>query len=137
VTHEVRVAAFRPDDERLTGAVELLDSLGATPVPDPMLTVEPTGAVPGDGTDSRSDPDIVVLTSKTGVELLAESGWSPGDAAVACIGPKTAAAARDAGGGRWLWFPRSTPLRDWSRRSTATSAESGWWSLAATTAATS
>jgi uroporphyrinogen-III synthase len=97
VTHEVRVAAFRPDDERLASAVELLESLGATPVPDPMLAVEPTGAVPGDGTDSRSDPDIVVLTSKTGVELLAESGWSPGDAAVACIGPKTAAAARDAG----------------------------------------
>jgi uroporphyrinogen-III synthase len=99
VTHEVRVAVFRPDDERLTGAVELLDSLGATPVPDPMLAVEPTGAVPGDGADSRSDPGIVVLTSKTGVELLAESGWSPGDAAVACIGPKTAVAALDGGVG--------------------------------------
>ena len=97
MNREVRVAVFRPDDERLTGAVELLDSLGATPVPDPMLAIEPTGAAPGDDHDSGSAPDIVVLTSKTGVELLAESGWSPGDAAVACIGPKTAAAARDAG----------------------------------------
>ena len=92
MSREVRVAAFRPDDERLAEAVELLDSLGATPVPDPMLAVEPTGTVPGD-----SSPDIVILTSKTGVEFLAEAGWSPGDAILACIGPKTAAAARDAG----------------------------------------
>ena len=96
MTREVRVAAFRPDDERLAGAVELLESLGATPVPDPMLAVEPTGAVPGDGTDDPA-PDVVVLTSRTGVELLADAGWSPGGATLACIGPKTAAAARDAG----------------------------------------
>ena len=92
MTREVRVAVFRPDDERLAGAVELLDSLGATPVPDPMLGVEPTGAVP-----DAADPDVVVLTSKTGVERLAAAAWSPGDASLACIGPKTAAAARDAG----------------------------------------
>ena len=96
MTREVRVAAFRPDDERLAGAVELLESLGAIPVPDPMLAVEPTGAVPGDGTDDPA-PDVVVLTSRTGVELLADAGWSPGGATLACIGPKTAAAARDAG----------------------------------------
>jgi uroporphyrinogen-III synthase len=93
VSREVRVAAFRPDDERMDDAVELLDSLGATPIPDPMLAVESTGAVPG----GDSAPDIVILTSKTGVELLADAGWSPGDATLACIGPKTAAAARDAG----------------------------------------
>jgi uroporphyrinogen-III synthase len=93
VTREVRVAVFRPDDERLADAVELLDALGATPIPDPMLAVEPTGSVPGD----EVRPDVVVLTSKTGVELLAEAGWSPGEATLACIGPKTAAAARDAG----------------------------------------
>ena len=92
MSREVRVAAFRPDDERLADAVELLDSLGATPIPDPMLAVEPTGAVPGD-----SSCAVVILTSKTGVELLADAGWSPGDATLACIGPKTAAAARDAG----------------------------------------
>ena len=95
MNREVRVAVFRPDDERLADAVELLDSLGATPVPDPMLAVEPTGAVPS--TDRDGVPDVVVLTSKTGVELLAEAGWSPGESTLACIGPKTAAAARDAG----------------------------------------
>jgi uroporphyrinogen-III synthase len=96
MTRDVRVAVFRPDDERMAEAVELLDSLGATPVPDPMLAVEPTGAVP-DGADDTPDPDIVVLTSKTGVELLADAGWSPGEATLVCIGPRTAAAARDAG----------------------------------------
>ena len=96
MTRDVRVAVFRPDDERMAEAVELLDSLGAAPVPDPMLAVEPTGAVP-DGADDVPDPDIVVLTSKTGVELLADAGWSPGEATLACIGPRTAAAARDAG----------------------------------------
>ena len=95
MSREVRVAVFRPDDERLADAVDLLDSLGATPIPDPMLAVEPTGTTPPTGSDTA--PDVVVLTSKTGVELLAEAGWSPGDATLACIGPKTAAAARDAG----------------------------------------
>ena len=104
MTRDVRVAVFRPDDERMVRAVELLDSLGATPVPDPMLAVEPTGAIPGggDGDDpdtdrSATDPDVVVLTSKTGVELLADAEWTPGDALLACIGPRTAEAARDAG----------------------------------------
>ncbi|WP_142861016.1 uroporphyrinogen-III synthase [Salinigranum halophilum] len=90
MTREVRVAVFRPDDERLAQAVELLDSLGATPVPDPMLAVEPTGNVP-------EDAPYVVLTSKTGAELLAEAGWLPGEATLVCIGPTTAAAARAAG----------------------------------------
>jgi uroporphyrinogen-III synthase len=90
MSRQVRVAVFRPDDDRMADAVELLDSLGATPVPDPMLAVEPTGATPEPGA-------YVVLTSKTGVELLAESGWNPGDATLVCIGPATADAARDAG----------------------------------------
>ncbi|SDG17409.1 uroporphyrinogen-III synthase [Halorubrum xinjiangense] len=85
-----RVAVFRPDDERIESAVELLRSLGAEPVADPMLEVEPTGAVP-------ADAPLVVLTSKTGVELAVEAGWEPGDAALAAIGPATAAAAREAG----------------------------------------
>jgi uroporphyrinogen-III synthase len=85
-----RVAVFRPDDERIESAVELLRQLGAEPVPDPMLEVEPTGAAP-------ADAPLVVLTSKTGVELAAEAGWEPGDADLAAIGPATAAAARDAG----------------------------------------
>jgi uroporphyrinogen-III synthase len=87
----LRVAAFRPADERLDDAVELLESLGADPVPDPMLAVEATDAHP------RSDADYVVLTSKTGVELAADAGWSPGDATVCAIGESTADALRAAG----------------------------------------
>ena len=85
-----RVAAFRPDDERIADATSLLDSLGAEPVADPMLAVESTGAVP------EAAP-YVVFTSKTGVELAAEAGWTPGDATLVAIGPSTAAAAREAG----------------------------------------
>jgi uroporphyrinogen-III synthase len=87
----LRVAAFRPDDERLADAVELLESLGADPVPDPMLAVEPTGTAP------REDSAYTILTSKTGVELAAEAGWDPGDATVCAIGESTAAALREAG----------------------------------------
>jgi len=101
-----RVAVFRPDDERLTEAVETLDALGVEAVPDPMLEIRPTGAVP-------ESADWIVFTSKTGVELAAEADWSPtgpgsdersGAAAgerdapaIACIGPSTADAAREAG----------------------------------------
>jgi uroporphyrinogen-III synthase len=87
----LRVAAFRPDDERMADAVELLDSLGATPVADPMLAVEPTGATP------RDDADYVIFTSKTGVELVAEAGWEPGDTTVVAIGEPTAEVLRAAG----------------------------------------
>jgi uroporphyrinogen-III synthase len=109
-----RVAVFRPPDERIDAAVELLESLGADPVADPMLAVDPTGSVP------RTDADYVVFTSKTGVELAAgeradEGGlasessgtssehgsdggpadrWEPGDATVCAIGEPTADALR-------------------------------------------
>ncbi|QLG60595.1 uroporphyrinogen-III synthase [Halorarum salinum] len=86
----MKVAVFRPDDERLAGAVELLSDLGVEPVADPMLAVEPTGATP-------ESAEWVVLTSKTGVELAAGEGWSPGDARLAVIGSATAEAAREAG----------------------------------------
>ena len=87
----LRVAAFRPDDERLDEAAELLESQGADPVPDPMLAVEPTGSSP------RTDAEYVVFTSKTGVELAVEKGWSAGDETVCAIGESTAAALREAG----------------------------------------
>ena len=95
MNRDVRVAVFRPDDERLAEAEELLDSLGADPVADPMLAVRPTGETPRDG-------DYVILTSKTGVELAAEAGWEPDDAAgidtkVCAIGESTAEALREAG----------------------------------------
>ncbi|MGQ3329245.1 uroporphyrinogen-III synthase [Halorubrum sp. FL23] len=83
------VAVFRPADERIEDAEALLASLGADPVADPMLAVEPTGATPGEA-------PCVVLTSKTGVELAAEAGWGPGDATLVAIGPATADAARAA-----------------------------------------
>ncbi|WP_336023971.1 uroporphyrinogen-III synthase [Halobellus salinisoli] len=98
MTRDVHVAVFRPDDERMAEAVELLESLGAVPVPDPMLEVEPTGAVPNTGNaGDGASVDLVVLTSKTGVEILDKAGWTPGTATLACIGPRTAAAARAAG----------------------------------------
>lgn len=91
MTDRPRVAVFRPDDDRITDAVDLLDELGADPVPDPMLEVDPTGAVP------RSDADYAVFTSKTGAELVARADWTPGESAVCAIGDPTAAALEAAG----------------------------------------
>ena len=88
---DLTVAIFRPDDERLAEAVELLESLGATAVADPMLAVEPTGNAP------REDANYVVLTSKTGVELVDDVEWVPGPATVCAIGPATADALSAAG----------------------------------------
>ncbi|WP_302081810.1 uroporphyrinogen-III synthase [Salinibaculum rarum] len=85
------VAAFRPDDDRLTHAVETLESLGADPLGDPMLAVEPTDASP------RTDADYTILTSKTGVELAAERGWDPAETTVCAIGQSTADALERAG----------------------------------------
>lgn len=97
-TSRLRVAAFRPDDDRLDSAVELLDSLGADPVADPMLAIEP--ATRGDDpVTPRTDADYAVLTSKTGVELAAEAGWDPGEATVCAIGQSTAEVLHEAGYG--------------------------------------
>lgn len=86
----MKVAIFRPDDERLRDAVEFVDSLEAEPVPDPMLEVKPTGDAPDEG-------EFVILTSKTGVELAADAGWDPKDATVCAIGDPTADALREHG----------------------------------------
>jgi uroporphyrinogen-III synthase len=85
------VAVFRPDDERIEDAIELLVELGVEPVPDPMLAVEPTG------TEPRTDGAVTVLTSKTGVELAADAGWEPKGTQLVAIGPATADAAEAAG----------------------------------------
>ncbi|MDL5362962.1 uroporphyrinogen-III synthase [Halalkalicoccus sp. NIPERK01] len=90
MTQETRIAVFRPDDERLAEAVELLEALGADPIADPMLAVEPTGASP------RADGDYTILTSKTGVELARAEGWTP-SGTVCAIGDRTARALREAG----------------------------------------
>lgn len=86
-----RVAVFRPDDDRMREAVELLESLGVAPIADPLLAIEPTGATP------QERAHFVVLTSKTGVELLAATDWTPGESTLCCIGEATAAAAREVG----------------------------------------
>ncbi|MFB6137594.1 MAG: uroporphyrinogen-III synthase [Halobacteriaceae archaeon] len=86
-----RVAVFRPDDGRLADAADRLRELGAEPVPDPMLAVEPTGATP------VSDATFVVFTSTTGADLVAEAGWSPEGATVCAIGASTADALRGHG----------------------------------------
>ncbi|WP_458208521.1 uroporphyrinogen-III synthase [Haladaptatus sp. NG-SE-30] len=86
----MKIAIFRPDDERLDEAVAVLESLDVEPVADPMLAVKPTG-------NSPQHADFVVLTSKTGVELAHEAGWNPGDATVCAIGNSTAEALREHG----------------------------------------
>lgn len=90
MTQETRVAVFRPDDERLAEAVELLEALGAVPIADPMLAIEPTEESP------REDGEFTLLTSKTGVELAVEKGWTP-SGTVCAIGNRTARALREAG----------------------------------------
>jgi uroporphyrinogen-III synthase len=91
MTQDVSVAVFRPDDDRLEDAVELLDSLGADPVPDPMLAVEQTGTMP------RTDAEYLVFTSKTGVELAAAGEWHSDEQLVVAIGERTARALRESG----------------------------------------
>jgi len=85
------VAVFRPDDDRLARALEVLDGLGTDPLPDPMLAVEPTGETP------RSDADYVILTSTTGATLVADAGWEPRGARLCAIGASTAGGLREAG----------------------------------------
>jgi uroporphyrinogen-III synthase len=87
----MKVAVFRPDDGRAAAAADTLRDLGAEPVLDPMLAVDPTGARP------REDADYAVFTSTSGVELLAEAGWSAGGTTVCAIGSSTAEALREAG----------------------------------------
>jgi uroporphyrinogen-III synthase len=85
-----RVAVFRPDDERTVEAVDLLESLGVAPIADPMLAIEPTGAVP------RTDAGFVIFTSVTGADRI-PADWSPDGATVCAIGPATESALREAG----------------------------------------
>lgn len=84
------VAFFRPDDERASEAERLLRNLGVEPLSDPMLAIEPTGET------ARSDADYTVLTSKTGADLVAKSGFEP-DGELIAIGAPTAEAIEAAG----------------------------------------
>lgn len=87
----LRVAVFRPNDERLQTAIELIESLGGAPVADPMLAIDPTGQMP------RSDAEYTLLTSKTGAELLDGAGWEPAGTTICAIGERTAEALRAVG----------------------------------------
>lgn len=85
-----KVAALRPDDTRIDEAIAYLQSLGVTPVPDPMLTICPTGEQP-------SQAEYCIFTSKTGVELAVEHGWHPDEETVCAVGHRTATALQDYG----------------------------------------
>lgn len=85
------VAVLRPDDGRLERTATDLEELGATPLKDPMLAIESTGAAP------RSDADLTIFTSTTGARLAGEAGWDPSDTHVVAIGPSTADALREEG----------------------------------------
>lgn len=87
---EPKVAVLRPDDARIEEAIYYLQSLGATPVADPMLTICPTGEQP-------HDAEYCIFTSTTGVDLAVEHGWEPDGTTVCAVGHQTATALRDHG----------------------------------------
>lgn len=84
------VAVLRPDDSRIIEAVEYLQSLGVSPIPDPMLAIMPTGLVP-------QHADYCIFTSETGVDLVAKAGWQQRDTTVCAVGDQTATALRNRG----------------------------------------
>jgi uroporphyrinogen-III synthase (EC 4.2.1.75) len=71
-----QVGVFRPNDERMVTAVELLEEYGITPIPDPMLSVEPTGTIPEIDTVSDASP-FVVLTVKLVLRFSQTLGGIP------------------------------------------------------------
>lgn len=85
------VVVFRPEDGRAQGAVRVFESLGVQCVSDPMLEVVPTGNRP------RDDADVVIVTSKSGGELLEEMSWEQGECRLCAIGETTAGVLREAG----------------------------------------
>ncbi|QLH82082.1 uroporphyrinogen-III synthase [Halosimplex pelagicum] len=84
------VAVLRPDDDRIVNAVEYLQSLDVSPIPDPMLTIDPTGLVP-------QHADYCVFTSKTGVDLAARAGWEQRKTTICAVGDQTATALHNRG----------------------------------------
>ncbi len=84
------VAVLRPDDSRIVEAVEYLQSLDVSPVPDPMLAITPTDQVP-------QHADYCIFTSETGVDLAATAGWEQRETTVCAVGDQTATALRSRG----------------------------------------
>lgn len=85
-----KVAILRPDDNRIAEAGQYLQSLGVSPVTDPMLTICPSGQTP-------RQAEYFVFTSKTGVELAVQQEWRPKGAIVCAVGQKTATELRNRG----------------------------------------
>jgi len=84
------VAVLRPDDNRIVDAVEYLQSLDVSPIPDPMLTIDSTGQVP-------KHADYCIFTSETGVDISATAGWEQRETTVCAVGDQTATALRSRG----------------------------------------
>jgi uroporphyrinogen-III synthase len=85
MTTQPSIAVFRPDDDRLERAEDLLTDLGAEPVADPMLAVEATGRLP------RTDAAYTIFTSKTAADIVGWFDWQT-DGRVCAIGTSTAEA---------------------------------------------
>jgi len=84
------VAVLRPDDSRIDEAVEYLQSLGVSPIPDPMLAITSTDQIP-------QHRDYCIFTSTTGVDLAATAGWEQRETTVCAVGEQTATALRNQG----------------------------------------
>ncbi|WP_248910277.1 uroporphyrinogen-III synthase [Halocatena marina] len=85
-----KVAVLRPNDTRIDEAIRSLQSLGVSPIADPMLTICPTGQQP-------REAEYCIFTSATGVELAVEHGWVPDGGTVCAVGRQTATALRNWG----------------------------------------
>jgi len=87
----MRIVVTRPE-ERAAALVERLEALGHEVVVRPLIAVEALG----DDPIELGRYDWVVVTSRTGAELLARRGVPPWPR-IAAIGPGTAQALRSAG----------------------------------------
>jgi uroporphyrinogen-III synthase len=87
---EPKVAVLRPNDTRIDEAVHYLQSLGVSPIADPMLTICPTGQQP-------REAEYCIFTSTTGVELAVKHGWEPDGTTVCAVGRQTSTALRNSG----------------------------------------
>lgn len=94
------IALFRPDDARMDQTAARIRDHGGSPLRDPMLAITPTGTLP------PSDAPMTIFTSRTGVEIVAAAGWTPGATRVVAVGAPTADAAEAAG-----WTRPMTPQR--------------------------
>lgn len=86
----MRVAVFRPADERMDRAEELLREEGHDVLRDPLLEPRSTGRTP-------LEADYMVFTSLTGVVISVDAEVDFGDTVVCAIGPRTRDALEERG----------------------------------------